>query len=128
MSLTAKITGILAPTDFSRSAEEACRLAARLASRFDARLLMFHAIQTIDMALQIERTEGRTREEILNAKTAMQLFAPRDDEQHWARAIAMMRHGFGGHPYGPDEAIARERREAGVGDFVREGSSEAEKW
>lgn len=66
MGLTAKITGILAPTDFSPSAEEACGLAARLASRFDARLLMFHAIQTIDMALQIERTEGRTREEILN--------------------------------------------------------------
>ena len=27
-----------------------------------------------------------------------------------ARTIAMMRHGFGGHAYGPSEAVVRERR------------------
>ena len=44
------------------------------------------------------------------ALSVMQLFASRDSEQLWARAIAMMRHGFGGHPYGPAAAIAHERR------------------
>jgi 6-phosphogluconate dehydrogenase len=43
------------------------------------------------------------------AQSVMQLFASRDDRRLWARAIAMMRHGFGGHPYGPDESIRRER-------------------
>jgi len=47
----------------------------------------------------------------------MQLFESRDDKKNWARAIAMMRHGFGGHPYGSDAAIVRERREGRVGDF-----------
>ena len=31
------------------------------------------------------------------AQAAMQLFASRDDKKHWARSIAMMRNGFGGH-------------------------------
>jgi 6-phosphogluconate dehydrogenase len=51
------------------------------------------------------------------AQAVMQLFESRDDERLWARAIAMMRHGFGGHPYGPDEDIRRERREGRIGDF-----------
>lgn len=51
------------------------------------------------------------------AQSVMQLFASRDDDQHWAKAVAMMRHGFGGHPFGSDEAIARERREGRVGPF-----------
>ncbi|MGH7829856.1 MAG: phosphogluconate dehydrogenase (NAD(+)-dependent, decarboxylating), partial [Candidatus Binatia bacterium] len=42
------------------------------------------------------------------AQAVMQLFLSRDDKKHWARAIAMMRHGFGAHPYGPNEAIAQE--------------------
>jgi 6-phosphogluconate dehydrogenase len=29
----------------------------------------------------------------------------------------MMRHGFGGHPYGPDEAIRRERETGRVGEY-----------
>src|SRR5829696_8202173 len=32
-----------------------------------------------------------------------QLLLTRDDTKKWARAIAMMRRGFGGHPYGRDE-------------------------
>ena len=32
----------------------------------------------------------------------------------------MMRHGFGGHPYGPSEAEVRERREGRIGGFLRE--------
>ncbi len=53
------------------------------------------------------------------SQAVMQLIASRDDNKNWARAIAMMRHGFGGHPYGTDEPIARERREGRVGDFFR---------
>jgi len=51
------------------------------------------------------------------AQSVMQLFASRDDQEYWARAIAMMRHEFGGHPFGADPAIARERREARLGPF-----------
>ncbi len=54
-----------------------------------------------------------------------QLFASRDDRRHWARAIAMMRHGFGGHPYGPDAAIVEERRTGRVGDIFRATEVEA---
>jgi 6-phosphogluconate dehydrogenase len=54
------------------------------------------------------------------AQSVMQLFASRDDRKSWARAIAMMRHGFGGHPFGPHEAEQRERREGRVGDFYQE--------
>lgn len=43
------------------------------------------------------------------AASVMQLFASRNDQQDWARAIAMMRHGFGGHPFGEDESIQKER-------------------
>ena len=54
------------------------------------------------------------------SQAVMQLFTSRDEKKHWARAIAMMRHGFGGHPYGADQSIVRERREGRVGDFLRE--------
>ncbi len=49
------------------------------------------------------------------AQSVMQLFQSRDDEKIWAKAVAVMRHGFGGHPYGPSEPIKRERREGRVG-------------
>jgi 6-phosphogluconate dehydrogenase len=52
----------------------------------------------------------------------MQLLLSRDNEKNWARAIAMMRHGFGGHPYGAEESIARERRTGRVGDYFRHKS------
>jgi 6-phosphogluconate dehydrogenase len=46
------------------------------------------------------------------AQSVMQLFASRDSTKDWARAIAMMRHGFGGHAYGVSEG-ARAERERG---------------
>jgi 6-phosphogluconate dehydrogenase len=49
------------------------------------------------------------------AQSVMQLFASRDGTKNWARAIVAMRHEFGGHPYGKDEAVARERLEGRVG-------------
>jgi len=53
------------------------------------------------------------------SQAVMQLFASRDERKYWARAIAMMRHGFGGHVYGTDAATRRERREGRVGDIYR---------
>jgi len=44
------------------------------------------------------------------AQSVMQLFASRDKELTWAKAIAMMRHGFGGHPFGPHDGIKYERQ------------------
>ncbi|HEX7219070.1 MAG TPA: decarboxylating 6-phosphogluconate dehydrogenase [Burkholderiales bacterium] len=55
------------------------------------------------------------------AQSVMQLFASRDEDQDWARAIVTMRHEFGGHPYGTDEAIAKERRTSRVGEIFRRG-------
>jgi 6-phosphogluconate dehydrogenase len=50
-------------------------------------------------------------------QAVVQLLASRDTKHNWARAIAMMRHGFGGHPYGSDAGIAHERRAGRVGGF-----------
>ena len=52
-------------------------------------------------------------------QAVMQLFASRDKGKEWAKAVVAMRHGFGGHPYGPDEDIARERSEGRVGEIVK---------
>ena len=60
------------------------------------------------------------------AQSVMQLFTSRDDRRLWARAIAMMRHGFGGHPYGADEAIRRERRTGRVGGWPSGAAEDGE--
>lgn len=55
------------------------------------------------------------------AQSVMQLLLARERpaDRDRARAIIAMRHGVGGHPFGPDEAIARERREGRVGPIRR---------
>jgi 6-phosphogluconate dehydrogenase len=53
------------------------------------------------------------------AQSIMQLFASRDDRRDWARSIAMMRHGFGGHPFGPKSELQEERQISRVGDIWR---------
>jgi 6-phosphogluconate dehydrogenase len=53
------------------------------------------------------------------AQAVQQLLISRDVDRTWARAIAVMRHAFGGHPFGPDEAVRRERREGLVGEIQR---------
>ena len=42
--------------------------------------------------------------------SVIELFKSREKESNAARAIAIMRHGFGGHPYGKDNYIAKERK------------------
>jgi 6-phosphogluconate dehydrogenase len=52
------------------------------------------------------------------AQSVMQLVASRERSDDAARAVAMMRNAFGGHPYGRDAAIARERATSRLGPFV----------
>jgi 6-phosphogluconate dehydrogenase len=52
------------------------------------------------------------------AQSVMELIASRDTDHNWARAIAMMRHGFGGHPFGENRGLARERHTSRVGTFI----------
>jgi 6-phosphogluconate dehydrogenase len=54
------------------------------------------------------------------AQSVMQLLASRDSDKNWARAIAIMRHGFGGHAFGAAPAVVKERREGRVRGFYRE--------
>ena len=49
------------------------------------------------------------------AQSVMQLIASRDADHISPKAIAMMRNGFGGHPFGTDDAIRYERHFGRVG-------------
>ncbi len=51
------------------------------------------------------------------AQSVMQLIASRDSGHVAPKAIAMMRNGFGGHPFGPDAGIAYERHHGQVGGY-----------
>ena len=42
--------------------------------------------------------------------SVIELFQSRNKDSQAARAVAIMRHGFGGHPYGKDDYIAKERK------------------
>lgn len=61
------------------------------------------------------------------AQAVQQLVASRDARGDAARAVAMMRRAFGGHPYGRDAAVARERHESRVGDFGNPDGDESER-
>jgi len=52
------------------------------------------------------------------SQAVMQLFILRSEKKNWARTIAIMRHGFRGHPYRIDKSIVRERREGHIGEFL----------
>jgi 6-phosphogluconate dehydrogenase len=56
-------------------------------------------------------------------QSVVQLIASRDSSREWARAIAMMRHGFGGHPFGPNEGVAHERHTGRIGGFIGNGGA-----
>lgn len=57
------------------------------------------------------------------AQSVMQLLLSRDRDRNWARSVAMMRHGFGNHPFGPDETIAKHRREGRIGGFFEKADT-----
>lgn len=52
------------------------------------------------------------------AQSVMQLLQSRDGLSNAARAIALMRQGFGGHPLGHAARVAEKRRTGRVGDIV----------
>lgn len=54
-------------------------------------------------------------------QAVVQLLASRDKDHDAARAIDMMRHGFGGHPFGANADVAHERHTGRVGGFVGNG-------
>jgi 6-phosphogluconate dehydrogenase len=58
-------------------------------------------------------------------QSVVQLIASRDSHHNAARAIAMMRHGFGGHPFGPSSNVAKERHTGRIGGFVGVANGEA---
>ncbi|MFQ5803804.1 MAG: universal stress protein [Candidatus Methylomirabilales bacterium] len=66
MSLTANITRILVPIDFSPRAEVACRLATQLAMRAEADFILFHALPGVDFFREMGRARGRTQVEVLD--------------------------------------------------------------
>lgn len=51
------------------------------------------------------------------AQSVMQLVASRDEDRIWARSVAMMRNGFGEHPFGADEKVRSHRHSSRVGSF-----------
>ncbi|AFU57575.1 6-phosphogluconate dehydrogenase, decarboxylating [Candidatus Nitrososphaera gargensis Ga9.2] len=48
------------------------------------------------------------------SQAVMELFKSRMSESNAYKAIALMRHGFGGHPFGKDKDIAEERKTSRV--------------
>lgn len=52
-------------------------------------------------------------------QSAIELFKSRGQQRHAYRAIALMRHGFGGHPFGEDEEIREERITSRIGNESR---------
>jgi 6-phosphogluconate dehydrogenase len=44
------------------------------------------------------------------AQSIMELFKSRSRDSDAYKSIALMRHGFVGHPFGRDEYIAKERK------------------
>ncbi|HEY7778157.1 MAG TPA: decarboxylating 6-phosphogluconate dehydrogenase [Nitrososphaeraceae archaeon] len=48
-------------------------------------------------------------------QSVMELFKSRIKESDTYRAVALMRHGFGGHPFGKSEYIAKERKTSRLG-------------
>lgn len=67
----------------------------------------------ISDAIQMERPVPAISTAVMN------LFASRDKDLVSARAIAMMRHAFGGHAFGHDAFTANERRHGRVGCIYR---------
>lgn len=53
------------------------------------------------------------------SQSVMELFRSRDEKRIDYRSVAMMRHGFGGHPFGPKEELRFERATGRIShDFI----------
>jgi 6-phosphogluconate dehydrogenase len=59
------------------------------------------------------------------AQSVMQLLQSRDVASSAARAVALMRRGFGGHPLGHAPEVVEERQSGRVGDIVAQEGADA---
>lgn len=90
MEPTPKIKQILAPTDFSPSAGQACALAARIANRLEAGLVVFHALPLLDLAREMEAMPGRTRESVLgDIRQRLRAWLEEAVPEEWRRFLAI---------------------------------------
>lgn len=55
-----------------------------------------------------EAIKGETPVPVIT-QSVIELFKSRGNQRHAYRAIALMRHGFGGHPFGEDSDVLKER-------------------
>jgi nucleotide-binding universal stress UspA family protein len=127
MDLTPKIRRILAPTDFSPAAAEACSLAARLANRLEARLVVFHAVPLVDLAREIGTRKDRTRESVLSdARQGLQAWLEEAVPAEWRRFLAIEVQVAVGEPAqeiaaaaaGTDLIVMATRGRTGIGQLV----------
>ncbi|RJT03450.1 NADP-dependent phosphogluconate dehydrogenase [Halococcus sp. IIIV-5B] len=72
-----------------------------------------------------EAYKGETPIPVIS-QSVTELFKSRGQQRHAYRAIALMRHGFGTHPFGEDDAIRRERFSGRVDNEARHDLRDAE--
>ena len=90
MDPTPKIRRILAPTDFSPLAGQACPLAAQLANRLEAGLVVFHAIPLLAMTGEIQAMKRRTRESVLDdTRESLRAWMEAAVPEEWRRFLAI---------------------------------------
>lgn len=65
-----------------------------------------------------EAIKGETPVPVIT-QSVIELFKSRGNQRNAYRAIALMRHGFGDHPFGEDSSIAKERLEGRVDEEAR---------
>jgi 6-phosphogluconate dehydrogenase len=65
-----------------------------------------------------EAIKGETPVPVIT-QSVIELFKSRGNQRQAYRAIALMRHGFGNHPFGQDDRIAQERLEGRVDEEAR---------
>lgn len=70
-----------------------------------------------------EAVKGETPIPVIS-QSVMELFKSRGNQQQAYRAISLMRHGFGGHPFGEDKAISEERITGRVDNEARHDLAE----
>ena len=70
-----------------------------------------------------EAIKGETPVPVIS-QSVMELFKSRGNQRHAYRAIALMRHGFGGHPFGEDDDTLKERVTGRVDNEARSDLAE----
>ena len=65
-----------------------------------------------------EAIKGETPVPVIT-QSVIELFKSRGQQRHAYRAIALMRHGFGNHPFGESDHIEKERFSGRVGEEAR---------